>query len=157
MDAETTERQTENNIDVIAGLIKSCRVAQAGFLNAAEHVRNSDLSAYFTGMSMERARFAAELERAAQQLGEAGFSRSAAMAERVQRAWADLQFARGANDGTILSAVSAAERTTRDFYQQALSLDFSTQVRSLLERQAESISDAYDQICTLRDMRGKAA
>ena len=157
MDAEMTEKQTENNIEVIGGLIKSCRAAQAGFLNAAEHVRNSDLSAYFTGMSMERARFAAELERAAQQLGEAELSRTAAMAERVYRAWVDLQFVRGRNDGAILSLVSAAERTTRDFYQHALSLEFPAGVRALLERQAESISDAYDQICTLRDMRGIAA
>ena len=28
---------------------------------------------------------------------------------------------------------------------------------NVLERQAESISDSYDQICTLRDMRGQAA
>ena len=157
MDAEMTDRQTENNLDVIAGLIKSCRAAQAGFLNAAEYVRNSDLGAYFTGRSMERARFAAELQRAAQQVGEADLARIGGMAERVHRAWAELQFARGRNDGEILSMVSTAERTTRDFYQQALNLGLSAEVRGLLERQAENISDAYDQICTLRDMRGRAA
>ena len=157
MGAEMTEKQTENNIDVIAGLIQCCRTAQAGFLNAAEHVRNSDLSAYFTGRSMERARFAAELERAAHQVGEAEISRTAAMAERVHRAWVDLQFARGRNDGAILGMVAAVERTTRDFFQKALDLEFPADVKALLEQQAESISDAYDQVCTLRDMRGKAA
>jgi len=45
----------------------------------------------------------------------------------------------------------------RDFYRQALSLEFPSEVAALLERQADSVSDAYDQICTLRDMRGKAA
>ena len=157
MSAEATETNRENNIDVIAGLIKSCRAAQAGFLNAAEHARNSDLGAYFTGRSLERARFAAELERAALQFDGANLSRSAPMAERVYRAWVELTFPRGASDGAILTAVAAAERTTRDYYQQALSLDFPPEVAALLERQAESISDAYDQICTLRDMRGRAA
>ena len=151
------EKQTENNFDVIAGLIKSCRAAQSGFLNAAGNVRNSDLSAYFTGRSVERARFAAELQRAGQQPGEAELSRSAPMAQRVTRAWEDLQLARGSNDGTILEAVATAERTIRDFYLQALKMDFPVELRALLERQAEGISDAYDRISTLRDMRGKAA
>jgi uncharacterized protein (TIGR02284 family) len=157
MSAEGTETNRENNVDVIAGLIKSCRAAQAGFLNAAEQARNSDLGAYFTGRSLERARFAAELERAAQQLDGAEHSRSAPMAERVQRAWVDLTFARGTSDGAILNDVAAAERTMRDFYRQAMSLEFPPEVATLLERQAESVSDAYDQICTLRDMRGRAA
>jgi hypothetical protein len=185
MGAEMTQKQTENNIDVIAGLIKSCRAGQAGFLSAAERTRNSDLGAYFTGRSMERARFAAELERVARQLGEADLSRSgvpgkpavgllgssgvpgkpavgllgssAPMAEQVHRAWVELNLARRASDSGILSVVAEAERTTRDFYRQALSLELPAEVAALLERQAESISDAYHQICTLRDMRGQAA
>ena len=176
MGAEMTGKQTENNItenniDVLAGLIKSCRAAQAGFLSAAERTRNSDLGAYFTGRSMERARFRAELERAARQLSEAELSRggvpgksavgllelSAPMAERVQRAWVDFNLARGTSDSGILSIVAEAERATRDVYRQALSLEFASDMAALLERQADSVSDAYDQICTLRDMRGKAA
>ena len=157
MGAEMTEKQTENNIDVLAGLIKSCRAAQSGFLSAAERTRNSDLGAYFTGRSMERARFAAELERAARQLSEAELSLNAPIAESVQRAWVDFNLARGTSDSGILSIVAEAERTTREFYRQALSLKFPSEVAALLERQADSVSDAYDQICTLRDMRGKAA
>ena len=171
MGAEITEKQTENNIDVLAGLIKSCRAAQAGFLSAAERTRNSDLGAYFTGRSMERARFAAELERAARQMSAADRSRSGVpgkpvigllglsvpMAERVQRAWVDFNLAGGTSDSGILSIVAEAERSTREFYRQALSLEFPSDVAALLERQADSVSDAYDQICTLRDMRGKAA
>ena len=170
MGAEMTEKQAVPNVDVIAGLIKSCRAAQAGFLSAAERTRSSDLGAYFTGQSMERARFAAELERAARQLGEADLSRGGvpdkpsvgllglgAAAERTHRAWVELNVARGSSDSGILSAVAAAEQTTWDLYRQALSMEFPAEVAALIERQADSVSDAYDQICTLRDMRGKAA
>ena len=132
MSAEMAEKQTENNVAVIAGLIKSCRAAQAGFLNAAEHVRNSDLSAYFTGRSMERARFAAELERAAHQLAESELSRTSAMADRVRRAWAELQFTRGHNDGAILSVVAAAERTTRELLSAGAEPGFSRRCEGLV-------------------------
>jgi uncharacterized protein (TIGR02284 family) len=155
MSAEVIEKQAERIADVIMGLIKTCRASQIGFLNAAERVRNSALRSYFIGQSMERARFAAELERVAHQ-GEIDLSRGAPTANRVQRVWTDLRLVRG-SDGNVLSAVALAERNTRDLYQQALSLDLPPNVHAVLERQAESISDSYDQVSTLRDMRGKAA
>jgi uncharacterized protein (TIGR02284 family) len=152
MSVDLIEKQTDENADVIMGLIKTCRASQVGFLSAAERVRNSALRAYFIGQSMERARFAAELERVAQQ----DLTQGAPTANRVQRSWTDLRLVRG-SDGTVLSAVASAVRNTKDFYNEALSLNLPADVHAVLERQAESISDSYDQICTLRDMRGKAA
>jgi uncharacterized protein (TIGR02284 family) len=147
----------ESNIEMIRALIQGCRDDQAGFLMAAEPASNSDLKAFFISRSMERARFAAELDSVARRLGEEELARSSGTAGLSQSAWIDLKLKRRPGDIVVLRTVAMAEANTRNTYRQALAAGFPPEVESILERQAESVSDAYDQVCTLRDMRGKAA
>ena len=66
MAAETSK----SNLEIIEKLIETCRDGQAGYLEAAEHARNSELRDFFSQQAMERARFAAELEHVAERFGE---------------------------------------------------------------------------------------
>ncbi len=51
-----------NPISVIEELIQTCKDGQKGYLEAATHVKRSDLKAFFNEQSLERSRFAGELE-----------------------------------------------------------------------------------------------
>src|ERR1035441_10744480 len=53
----------ENNaISVVENLIETCKDGQKGYQDAAQHVKRSDLKTYFNEKSLERSRFAGELE-----------------------------------------------------------------------------------------------
>ncbi len=61
----------DDTIKMIEKLIETCRDGQAGFLEAAEHTRNSELRDFFSSQSLERSKFAGELESVARHLGQA--------------------------------------------------------------------------------------
>jgi uncharacterized protein (TIGR02284 family) len=147
----------DDNLDGIKKLIETCRDGQAGYLEAAEHAKNAELRAFFSGQSMERARFAAELESVARRLGEAYPTRSPSMANKMHCAWIDLKYKLGGGDAGVLHSVEAGEHNAKNHYQQALDAGLPPEVRTILERQAESVFAAYDQVCMLRDMYKKAA
>src|ERR1039457_7147585 len=53
----------ENNaVSVLENLIETCKDGQKGYQEAASHVKRSDLKTYFNEQSLERSRFAGELE-----------------------------------------------------------------------------------------------
>jgi uncharacterized protein (TIGR02284 family) len=147
----------DENMDVIQKLIEVCREGHEGYLEAAEHVRNSALRAFFSSQSMERAKFAAELESVARRLGNEDLSQDPSLANLIHRAWIDLKIRFGSNDATVLGAVESGERAAKDLYLQALSAGLPAEVQTLIERQAESVVGAYDQVCTLHNVYVKAA
>ena len=147
----------DQKIDLIKKLIETCRDGQAGYLEAAEHARNAELRAFFSAQAMERARFAAVLESVARHLGEADPSHSPSIASQIHRAWIDLKFKLGGGDAGVLASVEDGEHNATMHYQQALQADFPADVLTILERQAESVSAAYDQVCALRNMYKKVA
>jgi uncharacterized protein (TIGR02284 family) len=147
---------SESQLEVIKNLIETCRNEQAGYLIAAEHARNAELRAFFSNQSMERARFAAELEGAARR-GGTQLIRSSGIVDRINRAWVELKQRLSAGDAGVLDSVENGERDARNQYRQAVSAELPPEVQAIVERQSESISAAYDQVCALREMGGKAA
>jgi uncharacterized protein (TIGR02284 family) len=146
-----------NQLELIHKLIETCRDGQAGYLEAAEYAHNEELKRFFSTQAMERARFAGELERAAQRLGESSSSVGPSFANKVHRAWIDLKHKLGAGDASVLGSVETGESNAKAHYQQALAAELPPEMRSIIERQAESISMAYSQVCALRTMYKKAA
>jgi uncharacterized protein (TIGR02284 family) len=60
----------ENNaISVVENLIETNRDGQKGYKEAADHVKRPDLKTYFNEQSMERGRFAMELQAELAKLG----------------------------------------------------------------------------------------
>jgi uncharacterized protein (TIGR02284 family) len=149
--------EVQADLQLVKNLIEVCRDAQAGYLIAAEHAREAELRTFFTGRSMERARFAAELEGIARHFAGGESVRRTGIVDRINRAWQELKHKLGAGDAGVLENVESFERGGLNEYRQALKAPMSAELKSATERQAESISAAYDQICALRDMGGKAA
>jgi uncharacterized protein (TIGR02284 family) len=147
----------DKNVELIKKLIETCRDGQAGYLEAAEHARNADLRAFFSQQAMERARFAAELGSAARRLGEADPSQGPSIASKMHRAWIDLKYKLGGRDAGVLSSVESGEHIAKEHYLEALRAGLPPEVQTILERQAESVFAAYDQVCSLHSVYTKAA
>ncbi len=148
---------TNNTIEIIENLIQTCRNGEEGYRSAAEHTNDLDLRDFFDREAKERARFARELERVAQGLGEPEPSRDTSVASKLHRAWFDLKQKFGGGDESVVASVETGESDARKEYQEALDSDLPFDVRAVVERQFESIAIAYDRVCALRDQFKRAA
>jgi uncharacterized protein (TIGR02284 family) len=146
-----------NQLAIVHKLIETCRDGQAGYLEAAEAAHNQDLKSFFSNQAMERARFAGELERVARHFGDLHPDVGTSFASTVHRAWIDLKHRLGAGDASVLGSVETGESNAKTQFQQALGVELTADLRQIIERQAESVSSAYSQVCALRSMYKNAA
>jgi uncharacterized protein (TIGR02284 family) len=146
----------KNAIDVIENLIETCRDGQNGFRDAAEHIKNPSVREIFNRRSLERAQFAGELEEVAQRLGEADPDRTGSAAAAFHRAWIDFKANVGMGDEGVISAAETGEDAAKKAYEEALRADLPADVLTIVERQAQSVFQAHDEVRELRD-RLKAA
>jgi uncharacterized protein (TIGR02284 family) len=148
----------ENNaISVIENLIETCKDGQKGYQDAAAHAKRSDLKTYFNEQSLERARFAGELEAELIRLGKPDKKVSGSVSGTLRRAWIDTKVSLGGGDKTILESVEAGEDNARESYQKALSGSLPGNVTEIIRRQATSVQTAHDKVKRLRDEARAAA
>jgi uncharacterized protein (TIGR02284 family) len=147
----------ENNaVSVLKNLIETCKDGQKGYQDAAEHVKRSDLKTYFNEQSMERGRFAQELQNELPKVGEPDKKVSGSASAAMHRAWIDTKVALGGGDKTILESVEKGEDDAKEAYQKALSGSLPTNVVEIVRRQAASVLRAHDQVRMLRDTAAAA-
>jgi uncharacterized protein (TIGR02284 family) len=146
-----------NAVSVIENLIETCKDGQKGYQDAASHAKRSDLKAYFNEQSMERGRFAQELETELSKLGKGDKKVSGSASAAMHRAWIDTKVALGGGDKTILESVEKGEDNAKETYQKALSGTLPTGVAEIVRRQAASVQKAHDKAKTLRDTAEAAA
>jgi uncharacterized protein (TIGR02284 family) len=146
-----------NTIDVLESLIETCRDGQAGYRDAAEHTQNVELKEFFSRQSLERAKFSGELESVAQRLGESDPDRGPSISNKLHRAWFDLKQKFGGGDLSVLESVEAGEDNAKKHYQDALNANLPGDVKSTVEKQAQSVLAAHDRVRSLRDQYKKAA
>jgi uncharacterized protein (TIGR02284 family) len=144
-------------ISVIENLIETCKDGQKGYQDAASHVKRSDLKTYFNEQSLERARFAGELEAELIRLGKPDKKVSGSVSGTLRRAWIDTKVSLGGGDKTILESVEAGEDNAKEAYQKALTGDLPENVAQIVRRQAASVQRAHDKVKTLRDEARAAA
>lgn len=148
----------ENNaISVVENLIETNRDGQKGYKEAAEHVKRSDWKTYFNEQSMERGRFAMELQAELGKLGKPDKRVSGSAGGAMQRAWIDTKVALGGGDKTILDSLEAGEDRAKDTYNKALSGNLPETLKAIVQRQAPSVQRAHDKVRDLRDQAKAAA
>ena len=145
-----------STLDILQELIETCRDGETGYAHAAGIAANPELKAYFTERSQERHRFLKELQELAQRSGEAQPDTSGSVAGTLRRAWFEAKVDVGLGDQSVLNSVESGEDAAKRAYQKALNSALTEQAQSLVQRQAEGIFDAHDQVRDLRD-RSKAA
>ena len=143
-------------LSVLEDLIETCKDGQKGYQDAASHVKRSDLKTYFNEQSLERARFAGELEAELIRLGKPDKKISGSASGTLRRAWIDTKVALGGGDHSILVSVEAGEDNAKKSYEKAVTSDLPENLAQIVRRQASSVQSAHDKVKSLRDM-AKAA
>jgi uncharacterized protein (TIGR02284 family) len=140
-----------NTYSVLEDLIETSKDGQKGYKDAAEHAKGSDLKTFFYEQSLERGRFAEELQAELSRLGKPEKKVSGSMSAALHRAWIDTKVALGGSDHTILESVEAGEDNAKKNYQKALQASLPTDLVEIIRRQAMKVQLAHDQVKMLRD------
>jgi uncharacterized protein (TIGR02284 family) len=115
------------------------------------------LKTYFNELSLERVRFAQELQTELAKLGKPDKKVSGSAGGAMHRAWIDTKVALGGGDKTILESVEAGEDKAKDTYNKALSGALPASLTEIVRRQAASVQQAHDKVRDLRDQAKAAA
>jgi uncharacterized protein (TIGR02284 family) len=145
-----------NAISVLEELIQTCKDGQKGYQEAASRVKRSDLKTFFNEQSLERSRFAGELEAELIRLGKPDKKLSGSVVGSLHRAWIDTKVGLGGDDKTVLDWLENGEDHAKDAYQKAVTGDLPEDIAQIVRRQAASVQAAHDEVKSLRDM-AKAA
>jgi uncharacterized protein (TIGR02284 family) len=144
-------------LSVIENLIETCKDGQKGYQDAATHVKRSDLKTYFNEQSLERARFAGELEAELIRLGKPDKKVSGSVGGALRRAWIDTKVSLGGGDKTVLESVEAGEDSAKEAYEKAVAGDLPENIAQIVRRQAASVESSHDKVKSLRDAAKAAA
>ncbi|HVI06973.1 MAG TPA: PA2169 family four-helix-bundle protein [Candidatus Binatia bacterium] len=144
-------------VSVLEDLIETSKDGQKGYQDAAEHAKRSDLKTFFNQQSLERARFAGELEAELPRMGEPDKKVSGSASGAMHRAWIDTKVALGGGDKTILESVEAGEDKAKEAYQKALGASLPANVLEIVRRQGASVQKAHDEVKRMRDAAKAAA
>src|SRR4051812_13607655 len=148
-----TMSQQKEIISTINGLIETLKDGQQGFREASEAVKDTQLKSLFSEYSLQRAKFAGELQSEAISLGEHDPEDSSSTAGAIHRAWINLKSAiTSQDDHAILSECERGEDSAVVEYKKAMEGDkLSSTIRDTISRQYADVKQAHDHIKALRD------
>ena len=150
--------QHKEIIRTINSVIETLKDGQEGYRQAAEGVKDSQLKSLFHEYSLQRSRFAGELQNEAISLGESDPEKPSSTAGAMHRAWINIKSAiTSQDDHAILAECERGEDSAVKEYKQAMEKqDLSSPVRDLISRQYADIKSAHDRIKQLRDSTKKS-
>jgi len=144
--------QQKEIISTINSLIETLKDGQEGFKQAAEAVKDTSLKSMFNEFSLQRAKFAGELQSEAVNLGEPDPETDSSTSGALHRAWINIKSAiTSGDDHAILAECERGEDSAVNEYKEAMEEDISSPVRAIIERQYVAVKEAHDRIKSLRD------
>jgi len=145
--------QQKETISTINDLIETLKDGQEGFRQAAEAVEDPELKSLFHEYSLQRSRFAGELQSEALRLGETRPEDSSSAAGAMHRTWINLKSAIAKRDNhAILAECERGEDSAVKEYQEAMEdEDLTAPVREIISRQYTEVKSAHDRVKQLRD------
>ena len=147
----------KNVVSVLENLIEACKDAQKGYQEAAEKIKRTDLKTFFNEQSLERSRFAGELEAELVRLGKPDKKVSGSVGGALHRAWIETKVGLGGGDKAVLNWLEHGEDTAKDAYQKAVTGDLPENIAQIVRRQAASVQRTHDKVRNLRDSAQAAA
>ena|SRR5436190_3104431 len=140
-------------ISTLNDLIETLKDGQEGFRQAAAAVNDSRLKSLFSDYSLQRSRFAGELQNEAITLGEHNPENTSSTAGAMHRAWINLKSAiTSGDDHAILAECERGEDSAVNEYKKAMEVeDLSAPIREIISRQFTDVKGAHDRIRELRD------
>jgi uncharacterized protein (TIGR02284 family) len=137
--------------DELEELIQICRDGQNGYRDGAEHAKDPELKRLMNEVSLERAKFAGDLENEAVRWGRPDVDRSGSVLGTVHRGWVNLKSALGGGDDAILSSMETGDEYARQHYDEAIrDKDMPDDILGILRNQAQAIVGTLDRVRALR-------
>jgi uncharacterized protein (TIGR02284 family) len=121
-------------------------------------VKEPQLKQTFSQFSLQRSKFAGELESELLSLGEKDpQDEGTTVSGALHRTWIDLKVALTNGDAhSILSEAERGEDAAKKAYKNALETDLPAPLRELLTRQSEEVLQAHNTVRDLRDITKKS-
>ncbi|HEX8817848.1 MAG TPA: PA2169 family four-helix-bundle protein [Terriglobales bacterium] len=139
--------------DVVKDVVQVLHDGHKGFMDLAEHIKDSEVKAFFVKQAQTRGEFARQLEvAAALPTDESGTAMGA-----VHRTWGDFKAKLGGGDHALLETAEQGEDAAKEAYEKALKeKEVTGNVRETLLSQQREIQRSHDQVKAFRDAK-KAA
>jgi uncharacterized protein (TIGR02284 family) len=132
-------------------LITINRDAEQGFRAAADAVPDETLKRMFVDLSVERAKFASEIQECVRTLGFEP-TNPLGTAGTLHGVWISLKGAVLDNKAhAVLEETEHGEYQSLQVYRQAQSMILQAELRSIVDRQLAAIQQSHDRILTMRD------
>ena len=146
--------KTATTIDTLNDLIEICKDGQDGFRDASENVQSQELKTLFSTYSLQRSKFAGDLQQHVTSLGTEP-EKSSSITSAVHRGWIDLKsaFTKG-SDHAILAECERGEDHAVAAYRDALEGELPVYILSDISEQATAVQAAHNDI---RDRRNALA
>lgn len=133
-------------------LIQTCKDGQQGFREASENIADPTIKALLAEFSLQRAKFAGDLQSAALHLGEKEPEDSGSVAGAIHRGWINLKGAIAGKDVYhILAECEAGEDRAVKEYQKVLDLSLPEDLGETIVAQYAAVQATHDQIKEMRD------
>ena len=145
--------QQKEIISTLNDLIETLKDGQQGFREASDAVKDSQLKMLFNEYSLQRSKFAGELQSEAISLGEDAPETKGSAVGSMHRAWINLKAAITTNDDhAILAECERGEDSAVKQYREAMTDEnLSTPIRQIVAQQYIDVQRAHDRIREMRD------
>ena len=141
-------------VSTLNSLIETLKDGQEGFRQAAEAVKDSTLKSLFSEYSLQRAKFAGELQNEViRSLGDSKPEETSSVSGALHRAWINLKSAlTSGDDHAILAECERGEDSAISEYRKAIEDEnLSSPLRDIVSRQYTEVKAAHDRVKALRD------
>ena len=157
LDTDTNEqkRTTMNDlqkstVSVLNSLIEANENGRLGYQQASENVQEPTLRSTFGQFSQQHASFAEELRSEVRALGGDPEGREGSIGGSIFRGWISLKDALSSHDAeAVLEECERGEERAVEQYEDALGSELPANVRSLVERQCNSLRETKSRISAL--------
>ena len=142
-----------DTISTLNKLIETCKDGQEGFRLAAEAITDDeDLKGFLFSCSLQRSKFAGELQNEVIGLGEPQPSEVSTVKAALHRGWINLRgVLTGHDNHSILAECERGEDTAVSDYKKAISSDLSVPLSEIVNRQFQEVLATHSSVRGLRD------
>ncbi len=142
-----------DTISTLNKLIETCKDGQEGFRLAAEAITDDeDLKGFLFSSSLQRSKFAGELQNELIGLGEPAPSETSTVKSALHRGWINLKTVLTGNDNhAILAECERGEDTAVADYKKAIATDLSSPLSEIVNRQFQEVLATHNTVRGLRD------
>ena len=144
--------QNKEIISTLNSLIETLKDGQEGFKQSASGVDDSQLKSTFDQLSLQRSKFAGELQSEVVNLGDPDPEDSSSTTGALHRTWINIKSAVTNRDRhAILAEAERGEDSAVAAYKDVMQKDLPAPIKDIVMRQSTEVKAAHDKIRGLRD------